>query len=134
VNLLTDRTERLDPGSRLSTERGELEVRSARRHNERWIVVFEGVMDRDAAARLTNLELSAEPIEVEDAVWVHELIGSTVRELDGTERGRCTGVIANPADDILELDTGALVPARFVVSCKDGVTTIDPPTGLFELG
>src|SRR5436190_16917078 len=99
VSLTTDRTERLEPGSRLATDRGEYVVKSARRHNERWIVVFEGITDRDAAAGLTNLDLRAEPIDVSDAVWVHDLIGSAVREKDGTARGICVGVIANPADD-----------------------------------
>ena len=133
VSLVTDRTERLDPGTRLSTDRGEYVVRASRRHNERWIVTFEGITDRDAAAGLTNLDLRAEPIADDDAVWVHDLIGSTVREANGTERGTCIGVIANPADDILELDTGALVPARFVLSCVDGITTVEVPEGLFDL-
>jgi hypothetical protein len=30
------------------------------------------------------------------------------------------------------LDSGALVPMAFVISCVDGVTTIDPPDGLFD--
>jgi ribosomal 30S subunit maturation factor RimM len=63
---------------------------------------------------------------------VHQLIGSVVRETDGTERGRVVSVVANPAHDQLVLDTGALVPAVFVVSCADGVTVIDPPDGLFD--
>ena len=42
-------------------------------------------------------------------------------------------MIDNPAADLLELESGALVPASFVVSIADGVVTIDPPGGLFEL-
>ena len=64
---------------------------------------------------------------------MHELWVRAVVEVDGTERGTCVGVLANPAHDILELDTGALVPVIFVTSCVDGVTTIDPPDGLFDL-
>ncbi len=45
----------------------------------------------------------------------------------------CTAVLANPAAEILELDTGALVPSNFVVSMADGVITVDVPDGLFEL-
>ncbi len=63
---------------------------------------------------------------------MHELIGSLVQEPDGTERGRVVSVLANPAHDQLVLESGALVPAVFVVSCADGVTVIDPPEGLFE--
>ena len=47
--------------------------------------------------------------------------------------GRCTGVVANPAADLLELDSGALVPVVFVVDHTPGRVTIDPPEGLFDL-
>ena len=60
-------------------------------------------------------------------------MGSRVVEAGGTERGTCVGVLANPAHDILELDSGALVPVIFVTEFKDGVITIDPPDGLFDL-
>lgn len=133
VHLTTDRTERLAPGARLTAGDRELVVLASRPQQDRWLVTFEGVTDRSGAEALTNVELSGEPIEDPDAVWVHDLIGSRVVEADGTERGRCVAVIANPADDILELDSGALVPARFVVSCRDGVTTVEVPEGLFDL-
>jgi 16S rRNA processing protein RimM len=42
-------------------------------------------------------------------------------------------VLDNPAADLLELDSGALVPVTFVVSAAEGVVTIDPPEGLFDL-
>jgi 16S rRNA processing protein RimM len=76
--------------------------------------------------------LRADAVDDPDAVWVHDLIGSVVREADGTERGRVVSVLANPAHDQLVLDSGALVPSVFVVSCVDGVTVIDPPDGLFD--
>jgi 16S rRNA processing protein RimM len=78
--------------------------------------------------------LAAEPIEDPNALWVHQLIGAEVIEATGTARGRCVAVIDNPAADLLELESGALVPAAFVVSVAEGVVTIDPPEGLFELG
>ena len=68
-----------------------------------------------------------------DALWVHELIGRRVVEVDGTEHGTCVSVIANPAADLLELDSGALVPSNFVVSNADGVIVVDTPEGLFDL-
>src|SRR3546814_10145404 len=40
VALSSDRTERLDPGSVLVTDRGPLTVESSSRHNDRWIVHF----------------------------------------------------------------------------------------------
>ena len=134
VILSTDRTERVAVGATLHAKGRPLLVTASRPHQDRWLVSFKGIADRNAAEALTNTELSAEPIDDPEAVWVHELIGARVIETDGTERGICTAVLANPAHDILELDTGALVPAIFVLSLVDGVATIDPPAGLFDLG
>jgi hypothetical protein len=41
--------------------------------------------------------------------------------------------MSNPASDLLELDSGALVPVVFVVEQASGRVTIDPPEGLLEL-
>jgi 16S rRNA processing protein RimM len=76
--------------------------------------------------------LSAEPLEDPEALWVHDVIGTRVVEVGGTERGRVVAVVANPAHDLLELDSGALVPVVFVQTSGDGVTVIDPPAGLFD--
>ncbi|MEO7398875.1 MAG: ribosome maturation factor RimM, partial [Ilumatobacteraceae bacterium] len=100
---------------------------------QRWLVHFDGFVDRTAVEALTNAPLYGEPLDDPDALWVHEMVGARVVELTGEERGTCVAVLANPAHDILELDSEALVPVIFVVSCVDGVITIDPPDGLFDL-
>ena len=133
VHLTTDRVERLTAGSRLKAGERWLTVTAASRANDRWRVHFEGVDDRSAAEGLARVVLAAEPIDDPDTLWVHELIGAEVVEVAGTSRGRCVAVIDNPAADLLELESGALVPASFVVSFADGTITIDPPEGLFEL-
>ena len=137
ISLVTDRFERVAPGARLLAGSRWLTVVESRPQQQRWLVRFEGVDDRTAAEKLTNTTLQAEPLPADDdgddALWVHDLIGSRVVDQQGVERGTCTAVIDNPAHDILELDTGALIPVTFVVSCLDGVTTIDPPEGLFDL-
>jgi 16S rRNA processing protein RimM len=133
VHLTTDRVERLNPGSRLKAGERWLTVTAASRSNDRWRVHFDGVDDRSAAEALTRVVLSAEPIDDPDTLWVHQLIGAEVVEVVGTSRGRCVAVIDNPAADLLELESGALVPVSFVVSFADGIITIDPPEGLFEL-
>ena len=134
VRLITNRLERLDPGSRLGTSLGELVVQASRPHQDRWLVRFEGVTNRSEAEKLRGLVLSASPLEEPDVLWVHELIGSTVRELDGTVRGTVEAVVANPASDLLELDTGHLVPLTFVTKFQAQVVTVDVPDGLFDLG
>lgn len=134
VDLITDRTERLAPGSVLQSDRGPLEVVTARPHQGKWIVQFEGIVDRAEVEGLRGLILRAEPLEDEDGgLWVHELIGSLVALADGEVKGTVTAVQANPAADLLVLDTGALVPIVFVTELRDGVVTIDPPDGLFDL-
>jgi 16S rRNA processing protein RimM len=133
VHLTTDRVERLTAGSRLKAGERWLTVTAASRANDRWRVHFEGVDDRGAAEALARVVLAAEPIDDPDTLWVHQLIGAEVVEVAGTSRGRCVAVIDNPAADLLELESGALVPVSFVVSFADGIITIDPPEGLFEL-
>ena len=136
ILLSTDRAERVAPGARLWSGRW-FEVRTSREHSGRWVVELEGVDDRSAAEALVNHTIWAEPIDDPTAVWIHEVIGARVRDVEGIERGRCVAVVANPADDLLELDSGALVPARFVerVDKSDGdvIVVVDPPAGLFEL-
>ena len=135
VLLITDRVERLAPGARLLAGSQWLTVSESRPQQQRWLVHFEGVDDRTMAEKLTNSILLAEPLvdDRDDALWVHELIGSRVVDRQGVDRGTCVAVLDNPAHDIIELDTGALVPVTFVLTCSGGVTTIDPPEGLFDL-
>ena len=62
-----------------------------------------------------------------------EASGAEVVTVGGEAVGRCAGVLANPAADLIELDSGALVPVVFVVDRTPGRVTIDPPDGLFDL-
>ncbi|MDD9371731.1 MAG: ribosome maturation factor RimM [Acidimicrobiales bacterium] len=133
VKLLSDSAGRLDPGAVLSSPRGDLVVRSARPHQDRWIVAFEGRATREHADELRGLVLKAEPVDDPDELWVHQLVGVTVVTTSGDTVGRCTGVIANPAADLIELDGGALVPVVFVVEHGPVRVVIDPPDGLFDL-
>jgi 16S rRNA processing protein RimM len=135
VALSSDRTSRLDPGSVLSTERGELTVESASRHQDRWMVKFAEIEGRDAAETWRGTLLRAEPLadDDDDAMWVHQLVGAVVTLADATTVGTVTAVEANPASDLLVLDSGALVPVVFVTDHAPGRITIDPPEGLFDL-
>ena len=132
VELATERLERVEPDARWWARDGWLTVVSASRHQDRWLVTLREINDRSAAQRYTNTPIFAEPVDDGEGLWVHELIGSTVVEVSGRERGRCVSVVANPASDLLELDDGALVPVAFVVSHVGGRIEIDPPDGLFD--
>jgi 16S rRNA processing protein RimM len=138
VDLLSSEPElRLAVGAELATDRGPLVVEAARPHQGKWLVVFEGVLGREAADALRGTELRAEPIDDPDALWVHDLVGASVVDAAGVERGTVVAVLANPADDLLELDGGALVPVGFITGWEgEGDArrlVVDPPEGLFDL-
>jgi len=134
VALSTDVTDRVAPGSVLTTDHGPLVVVSSRPHQHRWIVAFEGIGTREAAEALHGRVLRAEPLDDEDALWVHELIGAEVRTPDGRSWGAVTAVESNPASDLLVLPGGVLVPTVFVSddSGLPAVVVVDPPAGLLE--
>jgi len=131
VELVTDRVERLAPGSVLDGPTGALTVERSTPHHGRWIVRFAGVATREGAEALRGT-LRAEPLDDPAALWVHQLIGAEVVDAAGSRRGRVVSVIANPASDLLELDDGRLVPVRFVTAREPGLVRVDAPTGLFE--
>jgi 16S rRNA processing protein RimM len=134
VQLLSDSDARVAPGAELFTGGERLVVESSRTaSNGRRVVKFTTINDRTAAETYANRVLLAPPLDDPDALWVHEMIGRRVIELDGTDRGVCVSVLANPAADLIELDSGALVPSNFVVSLDADAIVVDTPDGLFDL-
>jgi 16S rRNA processing protein RimM len=138
VDLWTDQAQRLEPGSLLVSPRGELRVASSRLmggRGARYLVRFESVGNRAAAEALRGTELSAEPLESPGTLWVHELVGCVVRDAAGTELGRVATVESNPASDLLVLESGGLIPVRFVTGHDPSGHTVDVdiPDGLLEL-
>lgn len=133
VALSTDRTERLDPGTVLSTDDGELTVVTSQPHQRRWIVQFAGVESRADAEALHGLVLRAEPLDDPDALFVHELIGSEVLDEAGTVLGTVESVEQNPASNLLVLDSGGLIPLRFLVERRGDCLVVEVPQGLLDL-
>ena len=133
VQLWSDRDERLHPGACFASDVGELRIEAVRPHAGRHLVRFAGVSSRSAADALRGVVFRAPPVEVQGALWVHELVGSPVVTVDGRELGSVVAVEANPASDLLVLDGGGLVPLRFVTSFRPGEpVTVDVPDGLLE--
>jgi 16S rRNA processing protein RimM len=133
VVMLTDREERTTPGARLFADDREVEVQTARRQRQGWVIHFAGVDDRDAAEALRGAVLRAEPLPaLDDELYPDDLLGCEVRDRAGTSFGTVTAIEANPAHDLLVLDGGALVPMVFVVEHSPGTVIIDPPAGLFD--
>ena len=137
VSMITNRPEeRLTSGFVFTTDRGDLTLVWATPHQGRWIVAFEGVRDRDGAEALRGTVLMAEPLAGgadDDTLWIHELIGAEVVDVDGRSHGSVEAVEANPASDLLVLPGGKLVPLVFVVGGPTaGRLVIDPPAGLLD--
>ncbi len=132
VELVSNRPERAVPGAVFETDSGPLRVEAARPFGGRWLMCFAWVHDRQRAEAHRGRLLRAAPLVDEQALWVHELVGATaVRASDGAPLGRVTAVVSNPASDLLELEDGSLVPARFVVGRGGGRLIVDAPAGLF---
>jgi 16S rRNA processing protein RimM len=110
-------------------------VRSSSAHQNRFLVWFDEIASREDADAWRGTILSAPKLEAsdEDLIWIDELFGATVVDSAGTVRGTVVDVEANPASDLLVLDSGALVPLTFVTSVEaNSRIEVDVPEGLFE--
>jgi 16S rRNA processing protein RimM len=140
--------ERFSPGVRFTTEpaeRGPLTVESARQHSGKLVVHFAGVDDRNTIEALRGTVLlvpvsARPPIEDPDEFYDTDLIGLSVRTVDGQPLGPVTDVLHSPAGSLLAIDFAGrevLVPFRTefvpVVDLAAGIAEIDPPDGLLEL-
>ncbi len=146
VDFVTDRTEeRTQAGAELRLGARTLVVATARPHQRKWLVRFEGVGDRSAAEKLRGGVLEAEALDDPDALFVHDLIGKTLIDQHGTRHGSVVAVVENPASDLLELEDGRLVPLVFVVDTDgdgdgdddadgidDDVILVSVPPGLLD--
>jgi len=126
--------ERFAPGSELVVGSTPMVVVSARAAGSGWVVQFDGVEYRNAAEALRGKAVLGAPSDAEDGeLFVHDVIGAEVRDRGGARLGRVEAVQANPAHDLLVLDSGALIPIVFVVDAQPGVVTVDVPEGLLDL-
>jgi hypothetical protein len=68
-------------------------------------------------------------------LWVHELVGATVLRRRRHRAGHGRAVEANPASDLLVLESGGLIPLRFVTARDAAAHTgdVDIPEGLLDL-
>lgn len=134
VTLVTNRTERLDPGSVLTANGKNLTVQYSRPHQNRHIVGFEEFTKREDVAPWRGALLFADPIDDPETLWVHELIGKSVVDTAGKELGVVAEVQDNPASDLLVLEGEELIPLAFFVEYDNqGRIVVDPPVGLLDI-
>jgi 16S rRNA processing protein RimM len=133
VDLWSDRVERLAVGTTLTSDRGPLVVEAAAAHQARFIVRFDRITTREEADDWRGVVLSAPRLEDDSVIWIDQLFGAEVVDVAGVRRGVVVDVEANPASDLMVLDSGALVPLTFVTDLEPNVrVVVDPPEGLFE--
>lgn len=109
-----------------------LEISTARRHRQGWLLGFVGVHDRNAAEQLRGTVLQVRAAVATSASHT-DLVGREVRDMGGMVLGTVVAIDPNPAHDILVLDGGILVPAPFVRAVHDDHVTVDVPDGLLEI-
>jgi 16S rRNA processing protein RimM len=148
VEVLSDAPERFAPGAELGVGDPDgpaplepVTVRAARLHQGRLLLSLEGVEDRDAADRFRGAWLSI-PVDSArsldpDEYWPHQLVGLTVVDRQGRERGRVADVVPGAAHDLLSVElpggASALVPAvaaLVTVELDAGRVLVDAVPGL----
>ncbi len=134
VRFTSDRPERRAVGAVVRGPGGPLTVERARHTpGGDWVVKYAEVPDRAVAETMHGAVLRAEALDDPDELWVHELLGATVVDQHGGERGTVTEVHEGAVADLLVLDSGHLVPVTFVVGKEPGRVLVDTPDGLFDL-
>jgi 16S rRNA processing protein RimM len=117
----------------------EFAIELAERANLGWLLALQGIADRNAADTLRGLEVKAwrdelPPLE-DGEVYFVDLIGFTVVDAQGQERGVVEGLEAAGAQELLKLQGGQLVPLELVkeVLSEARRIIVDAPEGLFDL-
>lgn len=148
VEVRTDEPEiRFAKGSKLSVKESnnQLTVLSSRWHQEKMLVKFEEITDRDLANEIKGktLTIKIDPNTIEtkkDQYYEFQLAGLKVIDKNDKTLGQIKEVITNLAQDLLVVETvdkrEVLVPfVKQIVTNVDlekKLIIMDPPTGLFD--
>jgi 16S rRNA processing protein RimM len=99
---------RFEPGATLLVEGRTAEVVLSRRVGKgRVAIKLDRPVERGTALSVRRDEL---PPPEEGSYYVADLVGLDVLDADGTRVGSVRDVLPGPANDVLELDTGLLLP------------------------
>lgn len=148
VEVRTDEPElRFAKGSKLSLKESnnQVTVLSSRWHQEKMLVKFEEITDRDLANEIKGktLTIKIDPNSIEtkkDQYYEFQLAGLKVIDKNDKTLGQIKEVITNLAQDLLVVETvdkrEVLVPfVKQIVTNVDlekKLIIMDPPTGLFD--
>jgi 16S rRNA processing protein RimM len=113
---------RFEVGARVYVEREPARIEASKRAGGRRVVIrLDRPVTRGAAIEMPTAEL---PPPEEDAFYVFQLVGLTVEDEDGRTLGSVVEVAPGVANDVLELDSGRMLP--LVAEC---IRTVDVEGG-----
>jgi 16S rRNA processing protein RimM len=103
----SDEPERFAIGANLLVGGEPVRVVESKRAGGRPVIRVDRAVDRGAPIEVPRESL---PKTDEDSYYAFQLVGLEVQEEGGSMLGRVTEVSSGPANDVLELDTGLLLP------------------------
>ena len=143
VEAWTDDPEnRFASGTKIKLSNGtDLEVSSIKFHSGTWLIGFVGINDRNEIEKLRNQTIFAE-IDItdnaQDEYHLQQLLDCQVKSQSGTFLGKVIGLLKNPGQDLLQVNSGkqtVLVPMVKAIikeiNLSDKTIKLDPPLGLF---
>jgi 16S rRNA processing protein RimM len=99
--------ERFAVGAKLHVDGEPAEIMASKSSGGRPVIRLDREAPRGAELSVPRAEL---PPPGEDEYYEFQLVGLVVEEDGGRALGRVTGVLPGPANDVLELDSGVLLP------------------------
>ena len=131
VEVLTDRDDRLIPGSRLfregeETDRGVLDVEQGGRLP---VIHIEGVSRREEAEALQGRYLEVEPEALPDGtLYWHQIVGMAVRDQEGRPLGSVVEVFRAGENEVYRVEAPGQ-PDLLLPALHEVIRAIDLATG-----
>jgi 16S rRNA processing protein RimM len=122
VEHASEAEERFRVGAELVAGGEPARVVARKRSGGRLVIRLDRAVPRGTALEIPRAELP--PADDPDSFYVFELVGLAVEEEGGRALGRVADVVPAPANDVLELDSGLVLP--LVGAC---VTEVDVEGG-----
>ena len=124
----------------------KLVIETIRPHQDKLLITFEGILDRDTADAMKGVLLCVDsdefaPLDDPDEFRDHELVGLAVVDTTGQKLGEVLRIDHAAASDLIVMKRAqggtALIPfVRQIVPQVDvagGRVVVDPPDGLLDL-
>ena len=131
VEVLTDRDDRLTPGSRLFLEGEETPRRivNVEQGGRVPVVRLEGIEGRDQAAALQGRYLEVEPEALPDGVlYWHQVVGLAVRDEDGRSLGSVVEVFRAGENEVYRVESPGQ-PDLLLPALREFIRAIDLEAG-----